>query len=182
LFLTFSEPLLKASHHEFQAFKEWIPTINDEFKSSLVNHPLVVYVLHKYAHVLLEEIAVGLPLKCEIQHHIDLIPGAMLPNKPAYKMNPKYTMEIQRQVDKFVSKGLVQESLSLGAVPSLFGVKEGSMRMSVDSRAINEITITHRCPIPRLEDILDELHGSKVFSKINLRSGYYQIHIQEGDE
>jgi len=91
-------------------------------------------------------------------------------------MNPKDTMEIQRQVEELISKALVRESLNPCAVPSLLVPKnDHSERMCVDSRVINKITIKYRYPIPRLEDMLAELHASQVFSKIDLKSGYYQI-------
>jgi len=116
----------------------------------------------------------GLPLKRDIQHHIDLVPGSILPNKLAYRMNPKDTMEIQRQDEELKEKGLTRKSLSLCAVLALLvPKKDGGIRMCVNSSAINKITIKNRYPIPRLEDMLAELYGSKVFFKIDRRSGYY---------
>ena len=89
----------------------------------------------------------GLPLKRDMQHRIDLIPGSILPNKPASRMNPKDTMEIQRQVEELKEKHLIRESLSPCVVPALLvPKKDGGMRMCVDSTAINKITIKYRCP------------------------------------
>jgi hypothetical protein len=143
----------------------------------------ITNLLHEFKNVFPPEIPPGQPPLREIEHQIDLIPGASLPNQAAYMTNPEETKEIQRQVQELLDNGYIRMSLSPYAVPViLVSKKNGTWCMCVDCRAINNITIRYRFPIPRLDDMLDELSGSTIFIKIDLRSGYHQIRMKLGDK
>jgi len=140
-------------------------------------------LLEEFKDVFLDELPKGLPPIRGIEHQNDLVPGVSLPNRPAYRCNPEEAKEIQKQVGELLEKGYVRESLSPCFVPTLLlPKKDGTMRICMDNRAINKITIKYRFLIPRLDGLLDELHGAALFSKVDLMSGYHQIIMKEGGE
>ncbi|KAL4318030.1 hypothetical protein GQ457_18G009690 [Hibiscus cannabinus] len=141
-----------------------------------------VSLLQEYSDVL-DDPPKDLPPLRGIEHQIDLILGSSIPNRPKYRCNPEETKELESQVEALLEKVYIRESLSSCAVPILLvPKKDGTYRMCVDCRPINRITIKYRHPNPRLDDMLEELYGACVFTKIDLKSGYHQIRMKEGDE
>jgi hypothetical protein len=143
--------------------------------------PSVTNLSQEYSDIFPKDVPAGLPPLRGIQHPIDLIPGASLPNHAAYRTNPEETKEIQCQVQELLDKGYVHESLSPCVVHVLLvSKKDCSWHMWVDCRAINNIMIRYHHLIPRLDDMFDELSGTILFSKIDLRSGYHQNRMKLG--
>jgi hypothetical protein len=97
-------------------------------------------------------------------------------------MDVKYFVELKKQIEELVEKGSIRPSSSPWRAPILFvNKKDGSRRMCVDYRSLNEVTIKNKYPLPQIEDLFDQMRGAKIFSKIDLRSGYHQLKIQIED-
>ncbi|KAL0454997.1 UNVERIFIED_CONTAM: Retrovirus-related Pol polyprotein from transposon [Sesamum latifolium] len=97
------------------------------------------------------------------------------------RMAPSELKELKKQLEELLDKGFIRPSISPWGAPVLFvKKKDGSMRLCIDYRQLNRITIKNKYPLPRIDDLLDQLKGATVFSKIDLRSGYWQLRIEEG--
>ncbi|GJV69451.1 putative reverse transcriptase domain-containing protein [Tanacetum coccineum] len=138
-------------------------------------------VVREFADVFLDELP-GLPPAREIEFGIELIPGAEPISKALYRMAPVELKELKEQLQEMLENGFIRPSVSPWGAPVLFvKKKDGSMRLCIDYRELNRITIRNRYPLPRIDDLFDQLQGAKYFSKIDLRSGYHQLRVREQD-
>ncbi|GKD22421.1 putative reverse transcriptase domain-containing protein [Tanacetum coccineum] len=124
----------------------------------------------------------GLPPTREIEFHIELMAGAIPVKKSPYRLAPSEMEELSGQLRELQDKGFIRPSSSLLGAPVLFvKKKDGSFRVCIDYRELNKLTIKNRYPLPRIDDLFDQLQGSQYFSKIDLQSGYHQLRVHAYD-
>ncbi|WMV58989.1 hypothetical protein MTR67_052374, partial [Solanum verrucosum] len=118
----------------------------------------------------------------EIDFGIDLLPDTQPISIPPYRMAPTELKELKEQLKDLLEKGFIRPSQSPWGAPVLFvKKKDGSLRMCIDYRQLNRVTVKNKYPLPRIDDLFDQLQGASHFSKIDLRSGYHQVKVRECD-
>nr|GEZ41751.1 putative reverse transcriptase domain-containing protein [Tanacetum cinerariifolium] len=124
----------------------------------------------------------GLPPVCQVEFQINLIPGAALVARTPYRLAPSDMRELSNRLQELTNRGFIRPSTSPWGAPVLFlKNKDGSFRMCIDYRELNKLTTKNHYPLPKIDDLFDQLQGSSVYSKIDLRSGYHQLRVRDED-
>jgi hypothetical protein len=140
-------------------------------------------VLDEFQDVMPKELPEDLPPRRRIDHAIEVMLGVAPPAKAPYRMSHEELKELKVQLEELIAKRYIKPSKSPYGAPVLFvHKKDGTLRMCVDYRALNKAMVKNKYMLPRIDDLFDRLSRAKVFSRIDLRSRYYQIRIAEGDE
>ncbi|GJV37013.1 hypothetical protein Tco_1409490 [Tanacetum coccineum] len=133
-----------------------------------------VSIVQDFPEVFPEDLP-GLPPTRQVEFQIDLVPGAAPVARAPYRLAPSEMKELSEQLKELSDKGFIRPSSSPWGAPVLFvKKKDGSFRMCIDYRELNKLTVKNRYPLPRINDLFDQLQGSSVYSKIDLSKG---IHV-----
>ncbi|GJU88399.1 putative reverse transcriptase domain-containing protein [Tanacetum coccineum] len=140
-----------------------------------------VPIVQDFSEVFPEDLP-GLPPARPVEFQIDLIPGAAPVARAPYRLAPSEMKELSEQLQELSDKGFIRPSSSPWGAPVLFvKKKDGSFRMCIDYQELNKLTVKNRYPLLRIDDLFDQLQGSSIYSKIDLRSGYHQMRVREQD-
>ena len=140
-----------------------------------------IHVVREFPDVFPDELP-GSLVDREIEFYIDLNPSTRPMSKAPYRMSPSELKELKVQLQDLLDKGFIRPSVSPWGAPVLFvRKKDGTMRLCIDYRELNKVTIKNKYPLPRVDDLFDQLQGAQVFSKIDLRSGYHQLKVRASD-
>ena len=138
-------------------------------------------VVRGFLDVFVEELP-GIPLEREVDLSIEIVPGTTLISRAPYRMAHSKLKELRLQLQELLDKGFIRPSVSSWDAPILFvKKKDGMLRMCINYRQINKVTVKSKYSLPRIEDSFDRLKGEGIFSKIDLRSEYYQLRVKDVD-
>ncbi|GJZ46607.1 putative reverse transcriptase domain-containing protein, partial [Tanacetum coccineum] len=138
-------------------------------------------VVREFPEVFPEDLP-DLPPVHQVEFQINLIPRTSPVSRAPYRLAPSEMQELSNQLQELSDRGFIQPSTSPWGAPVLFvKKKDGSFRMYINYRELNKLTIKNRYPLPKIDDLLDQLQGSSVYSKIDLRSGYHQLRVRDED-
>ena len=166
--------------NEVEAEATYLMIVAHSEKNSIAEKINVIPVVEEYANVFPDEIP-ELPPSRDVDFSIDLIPEAGPVSMAPYRMAPAELAESKKQIEDFLEKFIRPSASPWGAPVLLVKKKDGRSRLCVDYRQLNKLTIKNKYPLPRIDNLLDQLRGVVVFSKIDLRSGYHQILVKPED-
>nr|GEW70859.1 putative reverse transcriptase domain-containing protein [Tanacetum cinerariifolium] len=147
---------------------------------NFLNHPFNIDLIP--VKLVFPEDLPGLPPARPVEFQIDLIPRAAPIARAPYRLALSEMKELSEQLQELSDKGFIRPSSSPWGAPVLFvKKKDGSFRMYIDYQELNQLTVKNRYPLPRIDDLFDQLQGSSIYSKIDLRSGYHQLRVREQD-
>jgi len=137
-------------------------------------------IIEEFADVFRDELPDGLPPRRAVDFRIDIVPGSQPTYRAPYRLSTDEMQELKKQLDELLTKGFIRPSVSPFGAPVLFvKKKDGTMRMCVDYRMLNNITIKNRYALPHIDDLFQQLHGAKIYSKIDLTQSYRHVRIAD---
>eukprot|EP00253_Pinus_taeda_P012064 PITA_12064 len=170
--------LVKCVRKGCQVYAIQVGYANSKDKTASLNN---IPVIQEFADVFPEEIP-GLPPRRDIDFTIELVPGAAPVSRAPYRMSVPELTELKMQLQELLEKNYIRPSVSPWGAPVLFvKKKDDTLRMCIDYRQLNKLTIKNKYPLPRIDKLFDQVKGATMFSKIDLRSGYHQIRIKDED-
>ncbi|KAI3776791.1 hypothetical protein L1987_46581 [Smallanthus sonchifolius] len=169
--------MLKATKYLRKACLAYLVSITTYTRKKIEHVPVV----DEFPDIFPDELH-GIPPEREVEFKINLVPGTAPIAKAPYRLAPTEMEELNKQLDELLENGFIRPSSSPWGAPVLFfKKKDSSMRMCIDYCELNKVTTKNRYPLPRIDDLFDQLQGARCFSKIDLHSGYHQLKVQEED-
>eukprot|EP00253_Pinus_taeda_P017798 PITA_17798 len=170
--------LAKCIKKKCQIYAIQVGYANQKDKTAMLGN---IPVVQEFVDVFPEEVP-GLPPKRDVDFTIELILGAAPVSRVPYRMSVPELTELKMQLQELLDKNYIRPSVSPWGAPVLFvRKKDGTFRMCIDYRQLNKLVIKNKYPLPRIDELFDQVKGATIFSKIDLRSGYHQIIIKEED-